>query len=174
MKVLVTGAAGFIGFHTAKKLVERGDEVLGLDNVNAYYDVRLKEARLDILRRHNGFTFLKADLADRDAVARAFAEFKPERVVNLAAQAGVRYGTENPHAYTESNVTGFLNVLEGRIAAISDRPGPLVDVTLAVGRATIVARLSRRSCERLGLAPGLKAWALVKAVALDRHAVGFA
>ncbi|MCG8558784.1 MAG: NAD-dependent epimerase [Hyphomicrobiales bacterium] len=113
MKVLVTGAAGFIGFHTAKALLDRGDRVVGLDNLNDYYDVTLKRARLERLEGRNGFLFAKADLEDREAMADLFAREKPDRVVNLAAQAGVRYSLENPHAYVDSNLVGFLNVLEG-------------------------------------------------------------
>ncbi|HKR64899.1 MAG TPA: NAD-dependent epimerase [Thermoanaerobaculia bacterium] len=113
MKVLVTGAAGFIGSHTAHRLLARGDEVLGVDNLNDYYDVSLKEARVARLREHGGFRLERADIADRDRMASLFAREKPERVVHLAAQAGVRYSLINPHAYTDSNVTGFLNILEG-------------------------------------------------------------
>ena len=112
MKILLTGAAGFIGFHTALRLLERGDEVIGVDNVNAYYDVRLKEARLEILRRHPGFQFLRLDLADRAGVPAAFATHRPRRVIHLAAQAGVRYSLENPHAYVDSNIVAFVNILE--------------------------------------------------------------
>jgi UDP-glucuronate 4-epimerase len=112
MRVLVTGAAGFIGFHTSKALLARGYEVVGLDNMNPYYDVRVKEARLDHLRGRNGFRFERIDLADRDALGELVAGERPQRVVNLAAQAGVRYAFENPHAYLDSNLTGFLNVLE--------------------------------------------------------------
>ena len=113
MRILVTGAAGFIGYHTAEALLARGDTVIGLDNLSAYYDVRLKEARLSRLQRHARFAFARVDLADRDAVARVFAEHRPERVVHLAAQAGVRYSLENPHAYIDSNIVGTLHVLEG-------------------------------------------------------------
>jgi UDP-glucuronate 4-epimerase len=113
MKVLVTGTAGFIGFFTAKALLDRGDQVVGLDNLNDYYDPRLKHARLDRLAGRNGFHFIKADLADREAIEAVFREEKPDRVVHLGAQAGVRYSLENPHAYVASNVTGFLNILEG-------------------------------------------------------------
>ncbi len=113
MKIMVTGAAGFIGFHVSKRLLERGDEVVGIDNLSDYYDVSLKEARLDLLRPFPGFTFCKIDIADRGGVERLFAEHKPERVVNLAAQAGVRYSLENPHAYVDSNIVGFVNILEG-------------------------------------------------------------
>ncbi len=113
MRVLVTGVAGFIGFHTAKALLARGDEVVGLDNVNAYYDVRLKEARLAQLAALSGYRFERVDLADREGMERVFREAGPQRVVHLAAQAGVRYAATNPHAYADSNLTGFLNILEG-------------------------------------------------------------
>lgn len=113
MRVLVTGVAGFIGYHTAKVLLARGDEVIGLDNLNAYYDVGLKEARLANLQPQNRFRFVKADLEDRAAIEALFASTKPQRVINLAAQAGVRYSIENPHSYVASNVTGFLHILEG-------------------------------------------------------------
>ncbi len=111
--ILVTGAAGFIGYHTALKLLDRGDEVIGLDNLNAYYDVTLKQARLARLTPHRNFSFEQIDVADREAVARLFAQRKPSRVVHLAAQAGVRYGLENPHSYVDSNLAGFTNILEG-------------------------------------------------------------
>jgi len=113
MKVLVTGAAGFIGFHTARALLDRDDEVIGLDNLNAYYDVTLKEARLAQLAPRNGFHFVKVGLEDRAAMERLFAEHKPRRVIHLAAQAGVRYSLANPHAYIDSNIVGFLQILEG-------------------------------------------------------------
>ena len=113
MRVLVTGAAGFIGYHTAKALLARGDEIIGLDNLNAYYDVRLKEARLGQLQSTPGFSFHKLDLADRTGVERLFGEVRPQRVIHLAAQAGVRYGMENPHAYVDANIVGTLHVLEG-------------------------------------------------------------
>jgi UDP-glucuronate 4-epimerase len=113
MRVLVTGAAGFIGMHTSLRLLERGDEVVGFDNLNAYYDPTLKEARLARLTAHPGFTFVRGELADRSTVAGTFAEHRPERVVNLAAQAGVRYSIEDPHAYVDANLVGFVNVLEG-------------------------------------------------------------
>jgi UDP-glucuronate 4-epimerase len=112
-KILVTGAAGFIGFHLSRRLLEGGDAVVGLDNLNPYYDVTLKEARLALLEKHGNFRFVRADLADRQAMETVFQEDRPEIVVNLAAQAGVRYSLENPHAYVESNLVGFLNVLEG-------------------------------------------------------------
>jgi len=113
MKVLVTGAAGFIGSHTAERLLARGYEVVGLDNLNEYYDVTLKQARLARLTPHPAFRFVKLDLADESSIAALFAREQFPRVVHLAAQAGVRYSLENPHAYTRSNVTGTLNVLEG-------------------------------------------------------------
>jgi len=116
MKVLVTGAAGFIGFHVSQYLLGRGDEVVGLDNLNDYYAVSLKEARLAVLAEHPqaaNFRFVKLDLADTEGMAQLFATERFERVVNLAAQAGVRYSIENPRAYIDSNIVGFLNVLEG-------------------------------------------------------------
>jgi UDP-glucuronate 4-epimerase len=113
VKLLVTGAAGFIGFHTARLLLERGDEVVGLDNLNAYYDPALKQARLEILTDYPQFRFVKADIADREAMEGLFRAEKFQRVVHLAAQAGVRYSIENPHAYVHSNITGFLQVIEG-------------------------------------------------------------
>src|SRR5262249_4148878 len=111
-RILVTGAAGFIGFHLAKHLLERGDEIVGLDNLNAYYDVSLKQARLERLKPMRGFTFVRADLADRPAIDDVFGQRRFDGVVNLAAQAGVRYSLENPHAYVSANVTGFTNILE--------------------------------------------------------------
>jgi UDP-glucuronate 4-epimerase len=113
VKLLVTGAAGFIGFHTARRLLERRDEVVGLDNLNTYYDPGLKAARLEILKGFGGFRFVKTDIADRDAMEGLFRAEKFQRVVHLAAQAGVRYSLINPHAYVQSNITGFLHVLEG-------------------------------------------------------------
>ncbi|PPJ43730.1 MULTISPECIES: NAD-dependent epimerase [unclassified Pseudoxanthomonas] len=112
MRVLVTGAAGFIGSHLSERLLARGDEVLGYDNLNAYYDPSLKEARLARLTPKDGFSFVRGSLEDRAALDAAFDDFKPQRVVNLAAQAGVRYSLENPQAYVDSNITGFLNILE--------------------------------------------------------------
>ena len=113
MKILVTGAAGFIGFHTSKLLLERGDEVIGLDNLNDYYDVSLKDARLAILESMSGFRFAKIDLADRPAMEALFAGNRIDRVIHLAAQAGVRYSIETPHSYVDSNVVGTLHILEG-------------------------------------------------------------
>ena len=113
MKVLVTGAAGFIGSQVARHLLDRGDEVVGLDNLNDYYDPALKEARLTQLRGRRGFGFVKLDLADRTGMDTLFAQSRFTRVVHLAAQAGVRYSIENPHAYVDSNLVGFLHVLEG-------------------------------------------------------------
>ncbi|MFD0737913.1 NAD-dependent epimerase [Lysobacter koreensis] len=112
MRILVTGAAGFIGAKLSERLLERGDEVFGYDNLNPYYEPSLKQARLTRLTSHPNFRFAQASLEDRDALDRAFAQFAPQRVVNLAAQAGVRYSLENPRAYIDSNVVGFLNVLE--------------------------------------------------------------
>lgn len=113
MKVLVTGTAGFIGSHVALKLLERGDEVIGLDSLNDYYDVNLKKARLARFMDHPNYIHVHGDLADRALVEGVFARHKPQRVINLAAQAGVRYAAENPHIYVASNVTGFLHILEG-------------------------------------------------------------
>jgi UDP-glucuronate 4-epimerase len=113
MRVLVTGAAGFIGYHTASRLIDRGHEVIGLDNLNSYYDVSLKEARVARLKERERFRFIKADLGNRTMIEATFAEEKPSRVIHLAAQAGVRYSLEHPHAYVNSNITGFLHVLEG-------------------------------------------------------------
>lgn len=110
---LVTGAAGFIGSHVSQRLLDRGDSVLGLDNLNDYYDPSLKEARLERLRAHARFEFVKLDVGDRDGIADLFASRRPRRVVHLAAQAGVRYSLTNPHAYIDSNIQGFLNILEG-------------------------------------------------------------
>jgi len=113
MKVLVTGTAGFIGSHVALKLLERGDEVIGLDNLSDYYDVNLKKARLARFIEHSRYTHVHADLAGRAAIEKAFTSHMPQRVIHLAAQAGVRYAAENPHVYVSSNVTGFLHILEG-------------------------------------------------------------
>jgi UDP-glucuronate 4-epimerase len=112
MRILVTGVAGFIGMHVAMRLLADGHEVIGLDNINNYYDVRLKQARLAHIGSPNQFHFHKLDLADRDGINTLFAETKPEIVINLAAQAGVRYSLENPHSYIDSNLVGFTNILE--------------------------------------------------------------
>lgn len=111
-KILVTGAAGFIGFHLSRKLLSEGVEVVGFDNINDYYDVNLKYARLEILKCFQNFTFIKGDLADKSAIDKLFEENKFDIVVNLAAQAGVRYSIDNPQAYMESNIIGFFNILE--------------------------------------------------------------
>jgi UDP-glucuronate 4-epimerase len=113
MKILLTGAAGFIGMHTALRLLSRGDEVVGVDNLNDYYDVTLKFARLHRLTDHPLFTFHRVGVEDRQRLTEIFAEEKPQRVVHLAAQAGVRYSLTNPHAYIDANVQGFMNILEG-------------------------------------------------------------
>ncbi|MDP2868268.1 NAD-dependent epimerase [Methyloversatilis sp.] len=113
MKILLTGAAGFIGMHVAQRLLERGDEVVGLDNLNDYYDVRLKEARLSRLTPHPAFRFVKMGVEDRPGMATLFAAEGFDRVVHLAAQAGVRYSLQNPDAYIDANIVGFMNVLEG-------------------------------------------------------------
>ena len=113
MKILVTGAAGFIGMYTAKQLLERGDAVVGLDNFNDYYDVSLKEARATVLAEYDNFTMARIDLADRESVEQLFTEAKFDKVVHLAAQAGVRYSITNPHSYIDSNVVGTLHILEG-------------------------------------------------------------
>jgi UDP-glucuronate 4-epimerase len=113
MRVLVTGTAGFIGNRLAQRLLERGDEVIGVDNLNDYYDVSLKQARLDLILSHPGFTEARIDIQDRPAMEEVFAKHKPQRVVNLAAQAGVRYSLINPHSYVDSNIVGFTNILEG-------------------------------------------------------------
>ena len=113
MRYLVTGTAGFIGYHVAERLLARGDEVTGLDNVNDYYDVRLKHARMARLEGKPGYDFVKLDVSDREGMERVFAERKPEVVIHLAAQAGVRYSLTNPHAYVQSNLAGFMNILEG-------------------------------------------------------------
>src|SRR4051812_30023795 len=113
MKFLLTGAAGFIGMHTALRLLARGDEVVGVDNLNDYYEVSLKLARLERLQGHANFRFHKLSVQDRDGMARLFADEKPQRVIHLAAQAGVRYSLTNPHAYIDANIQGFTNILEG-------------------------------------------------------------
>jgi UDP-glucuronate 4-epimerase len=113
LTILVTGSAGFIGFHLSRRLLERGETVVGLDSLNAYYDPKLKAARLAILESHRGYRHAKLDLADREGVPALFADVRPDHVVNLAAQAGVRYSLESPETYVDSNVVGFLNILEG-------------------------------------------------------------
>lgn len=112
MKVLITGTAGFIGNKLAQRLLERGDEIIGIDNLNDYYDVSLKEARLDLIKDHKNFTEARIDLENKEAVQNLFKKHKPQRVVNLAAQAGVRYSLENPYAYIDTNIMGFINILE--------------------------------------------------------------
>ena len=112
MKIFVTGAAGFIGYHLSKSLLDDGFEVLGIDNINDYYDPNLKYARLVQLKPYKNFTFEKVDIADRKSLTKAFIDFKPNKVVNLAAQAGVRYSIENPYAYMDANLVGFLNIIE--------------------------------------------------------------
>ncbi len=113
MKILITGTAGFIGSRLAERLLERGEEVIGVDNLNDYYDVSLKEARLAKIKDHSGFTEARIGIEDRPAMEALFSKHKPNKVVNLAAQAGVRYSLENPHSYVESNIMGFMNILEG-------------------------------------------------------------
>lgn len=113
MKVMVTGSAGFIGQALCLRLLNRGDEIIGIDNLNHYYDVSLKQARLNRLLDHDGFTDLRINLQDREKIAAAFRRHEPQRVVNLAAQAGVRYSLVNPHAYVDANLLGFVNILEG-------------------------------------------------------------
>ena len=113
MKVLVTGAAGFIGMHCIERLLARGDQVVGIDNLNDYYDVTLKESRLALIADHAAFRFHRVSIEDKEAMAGIFAEEKPDRIIHLAAQAGVRYSLENPHAYIDANLQGFMNILEG-------------------------------------------------------------
>ncbi|NTW17012.1 MAG: NAD-dependent epimerase/dehydratase family protein, partial [Syntrophaceae bacterium] len=112
-KILVTGAAGFIGFHVSKRFLESGTAIVGVDNLNDYYDVTLKKARLAFLEKKAGFRFVKVNIADRERMSALFKEEAPEIVVHLAAQAGVRYSLVNPHVYADSNLTGFINILEG-------------------------------------------------------------
>lgn len=111
-KILITGAAGFIGFHLSKRLLEEGCHVVGMDNLNDYYDVKLKESRLGLLKENAAFQFILGNIADKEMVCRVFSDCRPDIVVNLAAQAGVRYSIENPDSYIESNVIGFYNILE--------------------------------------------------------------
>ncbi len=112
MKILVTGSAGFIGMHTSLQLLNRGDEVIGVDNLNDYYDVSLKKSRLDILKEFKNFTFIKSNIEDFSSIQTLFEKHSPQKVIHLAAQAGVRYSLENPHAYIKSNIQGFMNILE--------------------------------------------------------------
>ncbi len=112
MKVLITGTAGFIGFHLARHLLNRGDKVIGYDNVNEYYDVTLKESRMNVLDEYDDYTFYKADICNREELDRVVKEHRPDKFCNLAAQAGVRYSLEHPRTYIDSNLVGFLNVLE--------------------------------------------------------------
>ena len=128
MRILVTGAAGFIGFHLSKRLLKDGHDVIGLDNLNDYYDVRLKKDRLAHLLPRPRFTFVFLDLADREGMKKLFEEHRPAVVVHLAAQAGVRYSIENPHAFVDSNIVGFINILEGcrhQAFSISCLPHPV-------------------------------------------------
>jgi len=113
LKILITGVAGFIGMHCATQLLGRGDHIVGVDNLNDYYDVNLKKARLARLHKNSNFSFYQVDIKDQDAVAELFIVEKPERVIHLAAQAGVRYSLTNPHAYIDANILGFINILEG-------------------------------------------------------------
>ncbi len=113
MRILLTGAAGFIGYHTALRLLSRGDEVCGVDNFNSYYDVSLKEARASNLSPHPGFKLHRLDVSDREGLMRVFQEFRPHRVIHLAAQAGVRHSIKDPYSYITSNLIGFANILEG-------------------------------------------------------------
>jgi len=113
MKILVTGAAGFIGYHVSEKLLQEGNEVIGVDDLNDYYDIKLKEDRRDLLNNSPGFKFYKSDISDAEQLMDIFSRVKPQRVIHLAAQAGVRYSITNPHAYGTSNLKGFLNILEG-------------------------------------------------------------
>lgn len=112
MKILITGAAGFIGFHLSKELLEQSHELIGIDNMNDYYDPKLKESRLDILEQYKNFSFHKVDLKDKENVDKVFETYRPSHVINLGAQAGVRYSIENPYAYVDSNLLGFVNILE--------------------------------------------------------------
>src|SRR3546814_15425261 len=140
MRILVTGAAGFIGSKLSERLLARGDEVLGYDNLNDYYDPRLKEARLARLTPLQGFSFRRESLEDRTAIEAAFADFKPQRVVNLAAQAGVRYSLENPHAYIDANIVGFMNILE---ACRHNGVEHLVYASSKIGRASCRERVCK-------------------------------
>ena len=112
MKIFITGSAGFIGFHLSKKLLDQGEEVYGVDNINDYYDINLKKSRLKILKKYKNFKFFEIDISNRDLVSKVFKKVKPNKVVNLAAQAGVRHSITNPHVYMDSNLVGFLNIIE--------------------------------------------------------------
>ena len=147
--ILVTGAAGFIGFHVARRLLAEGRAVVGLDNLNDYYDPALKEARLDILRGEQGFAFEQIDLADRASMERLFARHRFAKVVHLAAQAGVRYSIENPHAYVDANLEGFVNVLEGCRHQWM-RPSGLCIVVVGLRRQYQAAVFGRRQCRSSG------------------------
>ena len=147
-KVLITGAAGFIGFHLSKRLLEQGMTVIGLDNVNDYYAVALKETRLQLLNDMPGFTFIQGDLADADTVQQTFDEHHPDIVVNLAAQAGVRYSIDNPRSYIDSNIIGFFNILE---ACRHFQPEHLLFASSSSGRritSTIPSAFTRRRKSR--------------------------
>lgn len=161
MKILVTGNAGFIGFHTARRLLERGDSVVGFDVVNDYYDVAIKEARLKILeetaaRTGSEYAFVRQDLADQQAVNAAFAEHKPDRVIHLAAQAGVRYSIENPHAYVQSNLVAFTNILE------ACRQGGIEHLTYASTSSVYGANTKMPFCEHDSVNHPLQFYAATK------------
>ena len=165
MKILVTGAAGFIGFHTAKRLLERGDDVVGFDVVNDYYDPALKEARLSLLaetakavaaQQGNAFDFVRANLADQAAVTACFKAHRFDRVIHLAAQAGVRYSLENPHAYIESNIVGFTNILE------ACRHGGLPHLTYASTSSVYGANTTMPFSEHAGVDHPLQFYAATK------------
>ena len=161
MKILVTGNAGFIGFHTARRLLERGDSVVGFDVVNDYYDVAIKEARLKILeetaaRTGSEYVFVRQDLADQQAVNAAFAEHKPDRVIHLAAQAGVRYSIENPHAYVQSNLVAFTNILE------ACRQGGIEHLTYASTSSVYGANTKMPFCEHDSVNHPLQFYAATK------------